>query len=777
MRKVIFTILAALVVISAHAQSAGDYQTKQSGDWNTAGTWQRYDGTAFVDATLPPDATAGVITIRNGHTVAVNNEVKGGQVIVEAGGVINWLGGKLNTGLTNNGTFNLASNINIGENADPNPVLNNNGAFNWNSGTFYFWDATFNNNTSGTFIANSNDAMTIWTGNNILFNNAGTFTKQNGTGGTTISIPWQNSGTVNINEGVLYNSNSLVNTGIFNLASGKTLVNNNIFNWNAGSQLNGNGIFQNNSTFILNTALNFPAGITFNQTGGQIQGGNLLTINGVINWTGGKLNTSLTNNGTFNLASNINVGENADPDPVLNNNATFNWNSGDVIFYGATLNNNVSGTFNANGNNQMYQNAGSNLFNNAGTFTKQNGTGPTTISIPWQNSGTVNINEGELNSNNPFVNTGIFNLANGKTLVNNNNFYLNAGSQLNGSGTFRNNNTFILNTPLNLAAVITFNQLNGQIRGGNLLTINGVINWTAGNLNTNLTNNGTFNLANGINIGPDADPDPVLNNNAIFNWNSGDIYFSSATLNNNASGTINANGNNVMNYNAGSNLFNNTGTFTKQNGTGPTNISIPWQNSGTVNINEGVLYNSNSLVNTGIFNLASGKTLVNNNNFYLNAGSQLNGNGIFQNTNTFILNTALNLAAGITFNQTGGQIRGGNLLTINSVINWTGGNLNTSLTNDGTFNLANDINIGPDANPDPVLNNNATFNWNSGDIYFSSATLNTMLPVLSMPMAIIKCILTQEATSLIIWALLQNKTVQVLPTSVSPGKTQGSLKV
>ncbi|MBX2921407.1 MAG: hypothetical protein KF746_04370 [Chitinophagaceae bacterium] len=176
--------------------------------------------------------------------------------------------------------------------ANPDPVFNNNATFNWNSGEIYFFGATFNNNSGAAMAANGNNSLANWTGTNI-FNNNGTFTKQNGTGITTITVPSQNS--------------ALTNTGKFNIAAGTALVNNNTFNYNTGSQLSGNGVLRNNNTFILNTALNLAATITLDQTGGEIRGGNLLTISGTVNWSSGNLNTGLTNNGTFNLTNNISI--------------------------------------------------------------------------------------------------------------------------------------------------------------------------------------------------------------------------------------------------------------------------------------------------------------------------------------------------------------------------------------------------------------------------------------------------------------------------------------
>ena len=56
----------------ASAQSAGDYRTATSGQWDQAGTWETYNGSAWVAASVSPDSSDGVLTIRNGHTVTID---------------------------------------------------------------------------------------------------------------------------------------------------------------------------------------------------------------------------------------------------------------------------------------------------------------------------------------------------------------------------------------------------------------------------------------------------------------------------------------------------------------------------------------------------------------------------------------------------------------------------------------------------------------------------------------------------------------------------------
>ena len=66
---------------------------------------------------------------------------------------------------------------------------------------FFQNGARFNN--AGTFLAQNDTDLRNQGGAASLFNNSGTFTRDTGTGDFTISIPFDNSGTVNVATGTL----------------------------------------------------------------------------------------------------------------------------------------------------------------------------------------------------------------------------------------------------------------------------------------------------------------------------------------------------------------------------------------------------------------------------------------------------------------------------------------------------------------------------------------------------------------------------------------------
>jgi hypothetical protein len=79
--------LAMILTFNTFGQSVGDYQTKATGNWNTAATWETWNGSAWVESGTPTSAN-GVIRILDGHTVTVSATVTVDQVVIEVGGQV-----------------------------------------------------------------------------------------------------------------------------------------------------------------------------------------------------------------------------------------------------------------------------------------------------------------------------------------------------------------------------------------------------------------------------------------------------------------------------------------------------------------------------------------------------------------------------------------------------------------------------------------------------------------------------------------------------------------
>lgn len=103
----IFTCFMLFFSANLFSQATGDYQSNGIGKWNAAGTWQTYNGSAWVNASAAPTGSEN-ITIQGADSVDVN-------VPVTITGYMKGLGGKLGNSATNltfgnNGVYEHAVN-------------------------------------------------------------------------------------------------------------------------------------------------------------------------------------------------------------------------------------------------------------------------------------------------------------------------------------------------------------------------------------------------------------------------------------------------------------------------------------------------------------------------------------------------------------------------------------------------------------------------------------------------------------------------------------------
>jgi hypothetical protein len=117
MKKTLLLALFSALSLHLTAQSAGDFRSKTTGNWNAASTWERYNGSAWVDAPGTPSNTDGVITIRSPHVVTVTANVTVDQTVIESGGEV-----IVNTGVI----FTIAAGA--GDDITVNGTLQNNGS-------------------------------------------------------------------------------------------------------------------------------------------------------------------------------------------------------------------------------------------------------------------------------------------------------------------------------------------------------------------------------------------------------------------------------------------------------------------------------------------------------------------------------------------------------------------------------------------------------------------------------------------------------------------------
>ncbi|HEY3392865.1 MAG TPA: choice-of-anchor D domain-containing protein, partial [Lacipirellulaceae bacterium] len=301
-----------------------------------------------------------------------------------------------------------------------------------NPGSLFQNNGTFNV-TDGADISHNN-----FGGSAGRFNNAGTFNKSGVGTTTTISPQFNNTGTVNVDQGILELSGSSTSTGgtfavdagaILRFSSGSHTV-------DSASTITGAGDvdFSTNTvtldgtyaitgiTTVSGGTVNFnaPAATltTLNLSGGTLGGSGSQNVSGAFNWTGGALanngTTTIDNTATLTISgsSNKTLGNGGNTGRTLVNNGVANLSGGNLLISssggvnpGSLFQNNV--TFNVTGESDISHNnfgGSAGRFTNAGTFNKS-GTGTTTdISTVFTNSGTTNVNEGILSVSGSFTN-------------------------------------------------------------------------------------------------------------------------------------------------------------------------------------------------------------------------------------------------------------------------------------------------------------------------------------------------------------------------------------
>ena len=85
----LFVLCAGLLLSGASfAQSAGDYRSAASGNWNSTSTWETYNGSAWVAAVATPTSADGAITIIGPHNVSITATVAVDQFTINTGATL-----------------------------------------------------------------------------------------------------------------------------------------------------------------------------------------------------------------------------------------------------------------------------------------------------------------------------------------------------------------------------------------------------------------------------------------------------------------------------------------------------------------------------------------------------------------------------------------------------------------------------------------------------------------------------------------------------------------
>ncbi|MBL9169297.1 MAG: hypothetical protein JNN07_16270 [Verrucomicrobiales bacterium] len=372
----------------------------------------------------------GVKTL-NGIIVSDNLEIEGGSIrgIHTLVGTVNWVSGVLDVAAEQPGVTTIAPgatfNIVSGNLHDlPGHTLINEGTVVWTGGQVRNGLGSVIEN-KGLWIARTSSQINAAYGGVSAFNNSGVFDVQNAS--VTFVMPGASTGTFNVGAEALCvfstshnynNGTSFTGAGINRLQAGQ-------------ANLNGT-IFCQNLELVGGTLIGDH---TISGTG---------SFQGLLTWISGDMISTGTTTIGNNATLHITTGNAHDlPSHVLINNGTVRWSGGLIRGgNGASIQNNGLWLVEVDSRIDNAYGGALTTFHNAGTFRKTGSAGTSTIQIEFGNSGTVDLQTGDLSlapvNGTPYIQTGGLTQLGGGRLSNANGVQIRAGG-LGGIGVVQGN--------------------------------------------------------------------------------------------------------------------------------------------------------------------------------------------------------------------------------------------------------------------------------------------------------------------------------------------------
>ncbi|MBI2570077.1 MAG: hypothetical protein HYV63_23995 [Candidatus Schekmanbacteria bacterium] len=623
-----------------------------SGSWSTPGNWSpsgppTSGADVIIDAasylrsvvvTLDQDATVDNLTLTSDATYSAELSLSGSKTFTVNGastvdsfstltlqnGVLAGIGG-----LVIDGTFNWSGGTIEGTGA----LTVNSGAVvsggNWKtldtrvlttvggtwSGTGTLWfenEAQLVNELGAAFTITSDAAADYSTGGTIV--NNGTITKSAGSGGqTTIDVPFENNGILNVAEGIV----SLTRGG-----TGTSCT----YAVTAGAELQLDGYtqamdtasFAGDGRVTLMNGTMTVAGTGASQTdattelaieAGTLNGTADFTANGPFFWTGGTISGS----GTFDANSTVLI----DPSSWVtldNRNFTasgaLQWSAVGSIYVsgGATWTHEATATFDIQGDEWFQNTSGGGTFVNAGTVTKSAGLGTAGFEIPVNNTGTIQVDAGTLAFLGGGQTDATMNAAVGAALQFGGGTFSLDGAFFGGGGTVDLSAGTLDDTGLSAStfdAGVTLTLSGGTLSGDQPTTVAGTAEWRLGTISGAATSSAALTIEGLLTISTASWvylDTRMLKAMTVAHTGSGDLYLKNdAVFELQVAGTYDLQTDAGILYGSPGGRFANYGTFTKSGGSVSSQITNAFDNDGTVNAGSGTLSFESGGTHSGVF--------------------------------------------------------------------------------------------------------------------------------------------------------------------------------
>jgi hypothetical protein len=566
--------------------------------------------------------TGGTLDVAANGNIAPNLElgtstsaILTGAGDVTVGGLFTWTGGRLR----GTGTLIASGGMQIEGSSTKylERTVDNAGLATWTGGTISAdGNGVFNNRTDATFDAQSNNQMSG------VFNNAGTLLKSAGTGLSSFTSAFNNSGSVQVQSGTLAFSGGSDSSGSFEVGTDSTLrFFGGIHTWDANSTLSGLGTLSiTNGTLEVNS--NIGIGIrnldvlssssTFNPI---LTGSGNVTVDGLFTWTGGRLQGT----GELNAIGGILIEGSQDKwlERTVNNAGTATWTDGVIRTNEAGVLNNLDGAiFDAQSDDPFSGSTAT--INNAGTLRKSAGTGGlSSFSTQVNNTGSVQVQSGTLSFSGGGTNSGDFQVDPSGTLrLSGGTHILNDGWNVTGEGVLLiTGGTLDVAANGNIAPNLELGTSTSAIlTGAGDVTVGGLFTWTGGRLR----GTGTLIASGGMQIEGSSTKylERTVDNAGLATWTGGTISADgNGVFNNRTDATFDAQSNNQM-----SGVFNNAGTLLKSAGTGLSSFTSTFNNSGAVQVQSGTMSFSG-----GGYTQIAGATILDGGNLSSNSPLDIQG--------------------------------------------------------------------------------------------------------------------------------------------------------
>lgn len=734
--NVIATLLL-LIALSLPAFGQTTYTWSGSDTtWSTASAWSPSGIPGATDTVV---ISAGIINTDS--DVSVGGILQSGGIFrgsnaLTVTGRYNWTGGRLegsgSLSVSSGATFTIGD---LAQKIIDGWTLNNNTNATWSDDGDIRIEGggSFSNASGATFTIQNAAAFDISTGGGSVVNN-GTFTKT-ATGQTVVELPFTNNGTFNVNSGSLQMTGGTSHNGAtYNTGVSTTVEFRDNNHTLTDVALEGSGAV-NFTTGAIGTVggtngLTSAAGVSVAMNGSdtKLDGTGPITVNGNLDWNREEIAGSgnLTINGTMTISGGSSRTLSG---RTLVNNGTVTWTGGGNLRLTGNANiNNVAGsTFEVQSDAVLdFLDPNGGTFTNAGTFTRSAGSGNFIFDVAFDNSGTLNLNSGNIRLTRGGTNSGgTYSIQSGRMLEFDGNTHTLDNMSFPNSGTIQiSSNTVSINgAGVTIGATTVLNLNAGTLNGNGPINVDGTLNWNGGFL----SGSGLLSINNVMNISGNNDKTidtRSITNNGTINWSgTGAVELDNGTVFTNAStGILNMQDNNELDFvfpTGGS--FINNGIVNRSSGFGEALFDVPVENHGTINLQTGTMSIARgSSGTTAIFDVSAGTTLEFSDNSHTYDGITLNGNGTVQARDeaTMAFNgTGLNITSGITFETfAGGTTVGGTgPILVDGTYNWNRGTITgaAAFTVNGLLSLSGTSSRDLDGR---TLTINSVMEWVQGSV-------------------------------------------------------------